>query len=119
MNHLTPQQIEELKNILIEWKNRIIEDTKQNTGEALSFEGADEMERAEAEAGRILTLRTLDRERKLLKKIEETLLKIEYGVYGICESCGAEIPYERLKARPVASLCINCKVKQEEDEEWR
>ncbi|MGB9766943.1 MAG: TraR/DksA family transcriptional regulator [Sulfurihydrogenibium sp.] len=117
MNHLTPQQIEELKQMLIEWKNRIIEDTKAQTGEALSFEGSDEMERAEAETNRIITLRTLDRERKLLKKIENTLLKIEYGVYGICESCGAQIPYERLKARPVASLCINCKLKQEEEEE--
>jgi len=117
MQHLTPEQIEELKNILLEWRNQLIEDTKRNTGEALSFEGADEMERAEAETSRILTLRNLDRERKLLKRIEQTLQKIEYGVYGICESCGAEIPYERLKVRPIASLCIKCKEKQEEEEE--
>ncbi len=117
MKHLTLEQIEEIKNLLIEWKNQIIEDTKQNTGEALSFEGSDEMERAEAETSRILTLRNLDRERKLLKKIEYTLQKFDFGVYGICESCGAEIPYERLKARPVASLCIDCKMKQEEEEE--
>jgi hypothetical protein len=75
MQHLTPEQIEELKNILLEWRNQLIEDTKRNTGEALSFEGADEMERAEAETSRILTLRNLDRERKLLKRIEQTLQK--------------------------------------------
>ena len=75
MQHLTPKQIEELKNILLEWRNQLIEDTKRNTGEALSFEGADEMERAEAETSRILTLRNLDRERKLLKKNRTNLTK--------------------------------------------
>ncbi|MEJ5173288.1 MAG: RNA polymerase-binding protein DksA [Hydrogenothermaceae bacterium] len=117
MQHLKPKEIEELKNILLEWRDRLIQETKESVGENLSFSGSDEIERAEAETERILTLRSLDRDRKLLKKIEYTLQKIEYGTYGICESCGVEIPFKRLVARPVASLCIECKEKQEEDEE--
>ncbi|GAB6073089.1 RNA polymerase-binding protein DksA [Venenivibrio stagnispumantis] len=117
MKHLTPEQIEELRNILIEWKNKLLEGTRQSVGETMSYQGGDEIDRADLEADRLLTLRNLDRDRKLLKKIEYTLTKIENGTYGICESCGAEIPYKRLKARPVASLCINCKEKQEEEEE--
>lgn len=117
MQHLKPEEIEQLKKILIEWREMLIEETKENVGEALSFSGADEVERAEAETERILTLRTLDRDRKLIKKIEYTLQKIEFGTYGICESCGAQIPFKRLLARPVASLCIDCKEKQEEEEE--
>lgn len=116
MNHLRPEEIDNLKRILTEWRDRLIEETKENVGEALSFNGADEIERAEAETERILTLRTLDRDRKLIKKIEYTLQKIEYGTYGICELCGALIPYQRLLARPVASLCIDCKEKQEDEE---
>lgn len=116
MQHLKPEEIENLKNILLEWRDRLLEDTKKNVGEPLAFSGADEIERAEAETERILTLRILDRDRKLLKKIEYTLQKIEFGTYGICESCGTQIPYKRLLARPVASLCIDCKEKQEEEE---
>lgn len=117
MQHLTPEEIDYLKKLLLDWRDRLIEETRDSVGEALHFSGADEIERAEAETERILTLRTLDRDRKLLKKIEYTLQKIEFGTYGICESCGAQIPYKRLLARPVASLCIDCKEKQEKEEE--
>ncbi|NPA51706.1 MAG: RNA polymerase-binding protein DksA [Aquificae bacterium] len=116
MEHLTKEQIEELKNILLKWKEELLKDTQESVGEPLSYEGGDEIDRADAEAERFLTLRTLDRERKLLKKIEYSLTKIEYGTYGICEICSKEIPYERLKARPVANLCIDCKEAQEENE---
>lgn len=117
MQHLKPEEIQQLKDMLIEWREKLVQKTRENVGESLSFSGADEFERAEAETERILTLRTLDRDRKLLKKIDYTLQKMEVGTYGICESCGAEIPFKRLMARPVASLCIQCKEKQEEDEE--
>ncbi len=116
MEHLTKEQIEELKGILLKWKEELLKDTQQSVGEPLSYEGGDEIDRADTEAERFLTLRTLDRERKLLKKIEYSLRKIEYGTYGICEVCSKEIPYERLKARPVANLCIECKEIQEENE---
>jgi DnaK suppressor protein len=60
-----------------------------------------------------LELRNRDRERKLIKKIDETIGKIDSGDYGYCESCGVEIGLERLQARPTASLCIDCKTLEE------
>ena len=60
-----------------------------------------------------LELRNRDRERKLIKKINETIAKIDVGDYGYCESCGAEIGLARLTARPTASLCIDCKTLDE------
>jgi DnaK suppressor protein len=60
-----------------------------------------------------LELRNRDRERKLIKKIEETIGKIDAGEYGYCESCGIEIGLKRLEARPTATLCIDCKTLDE------
>jgi DnaK suppressor protein len=60
-----------------------------------------------------LELRNRDRERKLIKKIEETISKIDAGEYGYCESCGIEIGLRRLEARPTATLCIDCKTLEE------
>ena len=60
-----------------------------------------------------LELRNRDRERKLIKKIEETIAKIESQDYGYCESCGVEIGLKRLEARPTATLCIDCKTLDE------
>jgi DnaK suppressor protein len=60
-----------------------------------------------------LELRNRDRERKLIKKCEETIAKIEAGEYGYCESCGVEIGLKRLEARPTATLCIDCKTLDE------
>jgi len=61
-------------------------------------------------------IRMVDRSRKYLKKIDKTLLKIDDGTYGICEECDNDITHERLKARPVANLCIECKVEIEKEE---
>ncbi len=116
MKHLTPEQIVEIKNFLLSWKRQILQDAQQAVGEQLSYEGGDEIDRADTEAERLVTLRNLDRDRKVLKKIEYSLMKIESGTYGICEVCGSEIPFERLKARPVANLCIKCKEIEEENE---
>ena len=73
-------------------------------------------DRAALESDRNAELRIRDRERKLINKIEEALQRIEDGVYGVCEECGEEIGVERLKARPVTTLCIQCKAEQEEEE---
>ena len=59
------------------------------------------------------------RERKLLKKIEEAVEQIDSGTYGICEICGQEISLKRLEARPVTTMCIDCKTEQEEEEKLR
>ena len=60
-----------------------------------------------------LELRNRDRERKLIKKIDETIAKIDTGDYGYCDSCGIEIGLKRLEARPTATLCIDCKTLDE------
>lgn len=77
---------------------------------------ADPADRATLESDRNFTLRIRDRERKLIVKIKEALERIEIGSYGICEDCGEEISEERLKARPVTTLCIDCKQRQETEE---
>lgn len=79
----------------------------------------DPSDRATLESDRNFTLRIRDRERKLIGKIKEALERIENGTYGICEECGEEISEARLKARPVTTLCIDCKKKQETDEKVR
>ncbi len=79
-------------------------------------EMADTVDRSSVESDRNFTLRILDRERKLLKKIEEALERIESGSFGECESCEEDIDEKRLRARPVATLCIECKEKEEEEE---
>lgn len=76
----------------------------------------DPTDRATLEYNRNLTLRIRDRERKLLSKIDEALGRIEDGSYGRCEECDAEIGVDRLRARPVTTLCIVCKSQQEADE---
>jgi len=76
----------------------------------------DPNDRATIESGRSFELRIRDRERKLLSKIEEALQRVEDGEYGICEGCGDEIGLKRLEARPVTTLCIDCKTAQETKE---
>lgn len=76
-------------------------------------------DQATAEVDQNFTLRLKEREQKLLKKIDEALDRMETRTYGICERCGQEIPYKRLKARPVTTLCIECKTLQEQEEKIR
>src|SRR4030065_1526028 len=76
----------------------------------------DPTDRANLETDRNFLLRIRDRERKLILKIQEALARIEEGTFGTCEECGEEISEERLKARPVTTLCIDCKTKAEEEE---
>ncbi len=79
----------------------------------------DPTDRATLESDRNFMLRIRDRERKLISKIREALQRIEDGEFGVCESCGDDIGIERLKARPVTTLCIDCKRKQEASEKAR
>jgi DnaK suppressor protein len=79
----------------------------------------DPTDRAALESDRNFLLRIRDRERKLIGKIEEALGRIEDGSFGICESCGEEIGEERLVARPVTTLCFDCKKRQEAMERAR
>jgi len=79
----------------------------------------DPTDQAVAEHDNNFLLRLRGREQKLLKKIDEAISRIDSGTYGVCESCGGEISYKRLEARPVTTLCIDCKTKQEEDEKMQ
>ena len=74
---------------------------------------ADPNDRASQETDIAIELRNRDRERKLIKKIDETLGRIESGEYGFCDKCGVEIGIKRLEARPTATLCIDCKTLEE------
>ncbi|OIP89609.1 MAG: RNA polymerase-binding protein DksA [Syntrophobacteraceae bacterium CG2_30_61_12] len=87
------------------------------TGMKESF--PDPTDRATLESDRNFTLRIRDRERKLISKIREAIARIEDGSFGICEECGDDISIERLNARPVTTLCIECKRRQESVERAR
>jgi DnaK suppressor protein len=79
----------------------------------------DVSDQASAEVDQNFTMRIKEREQKLLKKIDEALARLKKNIYGICERCEEEIPYQRLKARPVTTLCIACKTLQEQEEKIR
>ncbi|WP_353684874.1 RNA polymerase-binding protein DksA [Thermodesulfovibrio sp. 3907-1M] len=114
------ERIQEIKKKLLEQKRQILVDAGVMLSNLPSESNLSEIgDMASQEIDRSFLLRLRDRERKLLKKIEKTLEKIENGTYGICESCGAEIPIERLEARPVTDLCIECKTEQEEVEKLK
>lgn len=101
------QLIEKKEEILAEVGKTLNEMTDQTTNIP------DPNDRATVESGRSFELRIRDRERKLLSKIEEALVRIEEGDFGVCEGCGEEIGIKRLEARPVTTLCIDCKTIQE------
>jgi len=113
--YMSPKQLEHFKNILTQLKDDLSEDIDRTVhtmqDEATVF--ADPNDRASQESDMALELRNRDRERKLIKKIEETIAKIDAGEYGYCESCGVEIGLKRLEARPTATLCIDCKTLDE------
>ena len=79
----------------------------------------DVSDQASAEVDQNFSMRIKEREQKLLKKIDEALDRMNKNTYGICERCEEEIPYQRLKARPVTTLCIACKTLQEQEEKIR
>ncbi len=113
------RDLERCRTLLVEQRERIL----GNVGRVLSGEldvdrddFPDEIDTAVAESSLSFTGQIWGRERRLLNKIERTLEKIDQRTYGECEGCGDEIGAKRLVARPVASLCIDCKDEQERDE---
>ncbi len=113
--YMNEHQREHFRKILNAWKQQLMQDVDLTVGhlkeEAVFY--ADPVDRASQEEGFNLELRTRDRERKLIKKIEQSLDLINTGEYGHCEDCGAEIGIRRLEARPTAVKCIDCKTFQE------
>jgi DnaK suppressor protein len=113
--YMNAKQLAHFRKILEAWKAELSHDIDTTIhvmqDEATVF--ADPNDRATQESDMALELRNRDRERKLIKKIDETIAKINAGEYGYCDSCGVEIGIERLQARPTASLCIDCKTLEE------
>jgi DnaK suppressor protein len=114
--YMSPEQLEHFKNKLLLWKKQIMEEVDQtiNHMKEESSNPADPSDRATLEEEFALELRTRDRERKLLKKIEESLKRIETGDYGYCKVTGDEIGIARLDARPTADMTIEAKTRQEQ-----
>ncbi len=114
-DYMNKDQRGHFRAILLAWKQELMEEVDRTVGhmkeEAANF--ADPADRATQEEEFSLELRTRDRERKLIKKIDEALNDIDSGDYGYCEACGIEIGIRRLEARPTATLCIDCKTLQE------
>jgi len=110
----TPQR-EHFRNILMDWKKVLMQEVDRTVhhmqDEAANF--PDPNDRATQEEEFALELRTRDRERKLIRKIDEAVISLETGDYGYCEVCGVEIGVKRLEARPTATLCIDCKTLDE------
>jgi DnaK suppressor protein len=113
--YMNEAQLKHFENILRNWKAELMHEVDRTVthmqNDAANF--PDPNDRATQESEFSLELRTRDRERKLIKKIDDALKEIESGDYGFCESCGIDIGIRRLEARPTATLCIDCKTLDE------
>lgn len=113
--YMNEAQLKHFENILKKWKAELMNEVDRTVhhmqNDAANF--PDPNDRATQESEFSLELRTRDRERKLIKKIDDALKEIESGDYGFCESCGIDIGIRRLEARPTATLCIDCKTLDE------
>ena len=112
------EKIEYFKNLLTKRLEGLLAEAEKTVVDMSDKEESfpDPTDRASLESDRNFLLRIRDRERKLIVKIKEALDRIENGNFGICEVCGEEISEERLRARPVTTLCIDCKTDEEEKE---
>ncbi len=113
--YMSPQQLEHFQSILMAWKRELMDEVDRTVhhmqDEAANFPDPNDRATQESEFG--LELRTRDRERKLLRKIDQALARIEDGSYGYCEETGEEIGLKRLEARPVATLCLEAQERRE------
>lgn len=109
--YMNDNQVVHFTKILDAWKAELMQEVDRTVDhmkdDAANF--PDPADRASQEEEFSLELRTRDRERKLIKKIDKTLEEISSGDYGYCETCGVEIGIRRLEARPTATQCIDCK----------
>jgi DnaK suppressor protein len=113
--YMNKKMLEHFRTILNAWKQELLEEVSRtvHTMQDETANHPDPNDRASQETDMSLELRSRDRERKLIKKIEEAIAKIDSNDYGYCETCGVEIGVQRLEARPTATLCIDCKTLDE------
>jgi len=113
--YMSAGQISHFRKIIAAWKKELMEEVDRTMhhmqDEAANF--PDPNDRATQESEFTMELRARDRERKLIKKIDEAFIAMDSGDYGFCEECGIEIGIRRLEARPTATLCIDCKTLRE------
>ncbi|MDT8403025.1 RNA polymerase-binding protein DksA [Sulfuriflexus sp.] len=113
--YMNPNQVEHFRNILNMWRADLMQEVDRTVhhmrDEAANF--PDPNDRASQETDFALELRARDRERKLIRKIDESIDMLSNDEYGYCEICGVEIGVRRLEARPTANLCIDCKTLDE------
>ncbi len=109
--YMSEKMVDHFRKILHDWKGELMQEVDRTVDhmkdDAANF--PDPADRASQEEEFSLELRTRDRERKLIKKIDESLDMLDNGEYGYCETCGVEIGIRRLEARPTATQCIDCK----------
>ena len=116
---VTDSKLTVIKKKLLKQRPELLTEAGQTLTTKISTEKEsfpDPTDQAVAELDSNFLLRLRGREQKLLKKIDEAISRIDSGTYGVCESCGGEISIKRLEARPVTTLCIECKTRQEEEE---
>ena len=113
--YMNEKQLQHFRSILVAWKKSLMEEVDRTVDhmkeDATNF--SDPADRATQEEEFALELRARDRERKLIRKIEKTIARLDEDDYGYCDSCGIEIGLQRLEVRPTAELCIDCKTTQE------
>lgn len=113
--YMNEAQLDHFRAILLAWRSQLVSDITRTISSMQdeSFNHPDPTDRATQETDMSLELRSRDRERKLIKKIDETIQRIDDDDYGFCDNCGVEIGIARLEARPTATLCIDCKTLDE------
>jgi len=118
---IKPEKLEVFRNMLIQKINELLSEAGKTVSQMTDGKEnfPDPTDRASLEADRNFELRIRDRERKLILKMQEAIKRIDDGIFGICEVCGGPISEKRLMARPVTTLCIDCKTKQEKLEKLK
>lgn len=113
--YMNPKQLEYFRQKLMNWRDELIEESRETISnlQAEVRDVGDEAERATRETENSLELRTRDRYRKLINKINKTLDRLDEGDYGYCEETGEEIGLKRLEARPIATLCLDAQERWE------
>ena len=114
-DYMGKEMRDHFRAILNAWRQELLDEVSRtvHTMQDETANHPDPNDRASQETDMSLELRSRDRERKLIKKIEEANARIDTGDYGFCETCGVEIGVQRLEARPTATLCIDCKTLDE------
>jgi DnaK suppressor protein len=113
--YMSPRQLEYFRQKLIAWRDELIDESRETISNLQTEvrDVGDEAERATRETENSLELRTRDRYRKLINKINKALIRVDEGEYGYCEETGEEIGIQRLEARPIATLCLDAQERWE------